>query len=92
MFNVHISEQAVVAHDCHGHRYRTSLVPLSGTGSAPVPLWRFLAANYYEQAFVGHRAIRIGSSYFVLVRCHSRIRSATTAGVLRIEAYSYCIV
>ena len=25
------SEQAVVAHACHGHRYRPSLVPLSGT-------------------------------------------------------------
>ena len=48
---------------------------------------------------------RIGSNYFLLVRCHFRIRSATTAGqydcfemfktfagILRIEAYSYCIV
>ena len=26
------SEQAVVAHACHGHRYGPSLVPLSGTG------------------------------------------------------------
>ena len=33
MFNVHIhSEQAVVAHACHGHMYRPSLVPLSRTG------------------------------------------------------------
>ena len=28
MFNVHI----VVVHACHGHRYRPSPVPLSGTG------------------------------------------------------------
>ena len=48
---------------------------------------------------------RIGSNYFLLVRCHFRIRSATTAGqydcfemfktfagVLRMEAYSYYIV
>ena len=26
------SEQAVIAHACHGHRYRPSPVPLSGTG------------------------------------------------------------
>ena len=26
------SEQAVVAHACHGHKYRPSPVPLSGTG------------------------------------------------------------
>ena len=26
------SEQAVVAHACHGHRYRPSPNPLSGTG------------------------------------------------------------
>ena len=26
------SEQAVVAHACHGHMYRLSPVPLSGTG------------------------------------------------------------
>ena len=26
------SEQAVVAHACHGHRYRPLPVPLSGTG------------------------------------------------------------
>ena len=26
------SEQALVAHACHGHRYRLSPVPLSGTG------------------------------------------------------------
>ena len=26
------SEQTVVAHDCHGHRYLPSPVPLSGTG------------------------------------------------------------
>ena len=25
------SEQAVVAHACHGHRYQSSPVPLSGT-------------------------------------------------------------
>ena len=25
------SEQAVVVHACHGHRYQPSLVPLSGT-------------------------------------------------------------
>ena len=47
---------------------------------------------------------RIDYNYFVLVRCHCRIRSSTTAGqydcfemfkiivlVLRIEVYSYCI-
>ena len=29
------SEQAVVAHACHGHRYWPSLVPLSGTEKTP---------------------------------------------------------
>ena len=31
MFNVHIQKTAVVAHACHGHRYRPSPIPLSGT-------------------------------------------------------------
>ena len=32
MFNVHIQSKLFVAHDCHGHRYQPSPVPLSGTG------------------------------------------------------------
>ena len=32
VFNVHIQSKLVVAHACHGHRYRPSSVPLSGTG------------------------------------------------------------
>ena len=32
MFNVHNSEQAVVAHACHGHRCQPLPVSLSGTG------------------------------------------------------------
>ena len=90
-------------YSCYHHRRLYRIHSPRWKGRPPGPhgvhmQWRCLAANYNTNRHC------IGYNYVVLVRCHSRIRSVTTAGqydvlemfktiadVLRIEAYSNCI-
>ena len=51
----------------------TVVKPQSHSGD----FWRRTNTNRHSLRFAHHR---IGSNYFLLVRCHFRIRSATTAG------------
>ena len=48
---------------------------------ASLPQWSVFSVHEYEQALVAHRALSYWFElYFLLFRCHFRIKSATTAG------------